>query len=180
MNELTGHRQFGQANPAVLLSSPGRHYEESVFVTATPEEIFDYADDHGRFSSHMTRSSWMMGGGRMDVRLDEGKGKAIGSHIRLSGKVCGIRLFLDEVVTRYDRPVSKEWQTVGNPRLVMGHYRMGWDIRAADGGSRFGVFIEYDLPESSGTRWLGYLLGHVYARWCVKQMIQGVRAHFEL
>lgn len=55
---------------------------------------------------------------------------------------------------------------------------MGWEIKAEIGGSRFRVFIEYELPATLSTRWLGYLLGGLYARWCVRQMIQGVRNHF--
>lgn len=47
-----------------------RHYEESVTVSAPPEEVFNYVDDHSKFSSHMNKSSWMMGGGWMDTQID--------------------------------------------------------------------------------------------------------------
>jgi hypothetical protein len=75
----------------------GRHKERSVLVAAPPEVVFAYVDDHSRLSSHMSTSSWMIGGGRMGVELDAAKGQAVGSHVRLSGKVFGIPLFLDEV-----------------------------------------------------------------------------------
>ena len=70
-----------------------RHHERDQFVAAAPEEVFVFVDDHARFSSHMSEASWMMGGGRMSVELDEAQGQAEGSHIRLSGRVFGVRLF---------------------------------------------------------------------------------------
>ena len=44
-----------------------RHYEDSARILAPVQELFAYIDDHTRFSSHMSKSSWMMGGGTMDV-----------------------------------------------------------------------------------------------------------------
>src|SRR4030067_1009294 len=42
-------------------------------------------------------------------------------------------------------------------------------------GSRLRVFIDYELPPTPGTRWLGFLFGGFYARWCVRQMLQSAR-----
>ncbi len=157
-----------------------RHYEESALIRATLQEVFDYVDDHARFSSHMSEGSWMMGGGRMRVDLDEGGGQRLGSHIRLSGRVFGINLFLDEVVIERNPPRKKVWETVGNPRLlVIGQYRMGWLIDENKEGSLLKVFIDYDLPKTRGGRWLGTLFGGLYPRWCVRQMINGVQAEFK-
>lgn len=104
-----------------------RHYEESSPIPASMEQVFEYVDDHARLSSHMCQSSWMMGGGRMDIQADAGRGQVVGSHIRLSGKILGIQLYLDEVVTQHEPPYRKAWQTVGTPKLlVIGHYRNGF------------------------------------------------------
>ena len=152
-----------------------RHLESSAFIDASPEHVFAFVDDHARFSSHMNESSWMMGGGRMSVELDGAKGQAIGSHIRLSGRVFGVALYLDEVVTRRDPPTIKVWETVGAPRLlVVGAYSMGVQITPERGGSRLRVFIDYRLPDGPVTYWLGWLFGRLYAQWCVNQMLTGV------
>jgi hypothetical protein len=98
--------------------TPG-HHESSVFIDGAAEDVFAFVDDHSRFSSHMSESSWMMGDGRMTVDLDEAKGQAVGSHIRLSGRVFGVSVYLDEVVTRRDPPANKVWETVGAPRLLV-------------------------------------------------------------
>lgn len=155
-----------------------RHYEDSTLLSASAEEIFAYIDDHKRFSSHMGQSSWMMGGGKMEVSIDEGGGQKVGSHIRLSGKAFGIKLFLDEVVTRHDPPYLKTWETVGTPRLlVIGFYKMGIEIKRKNSLSKLRIFIDYDLPTTNV--WLGQLFSGVYAKWCVQQMINGVRNHFD-
>lgn len=160
-------------------ASTALHHEDSAFFHATAKQLFDYADDHSRFSSHMNESSWMMGGGRMNTETDEGRGQMIGSHIRMSGKVFGISLSLDEIVTRREPPFRKTWKTVGVPKLlVIGNYEMGFEISEENGGSRFRVFINYELPTAATTRWLGRLFGGVYAKWCVRQMVQGMREQF--
>lgn len=150
-----------------------KHYEESVLFNALPKDLFAYVDDHLNFSSHMNKSSWMMGGGKMETELDSGQGKVIGSHIKMSGNVLGINLFLDEVITEHTPPTRKVWKTVGVPRLlVIGTYELGFEIAKENEGSRFKVFINYDLPESGFSKLLGYLFGRIYAKWCVHQMIQ--------
>jgi hypothetical protein len=152
-----------------------RHHESHRFVAAAPEQVFAFVDDHARFSSHMSESSWMMGGGSMAVELDDARGQAVGSHIRLSGRVFGVHLSLDEVVTRREPPTHKVWQTVGSPRLlVISAYTMGVQITPERGGSHMRVYIDYDLPKGRATYWLGLLFGGFYARWCVKRMLDGV------
>ena len=154
-----------------------RHYEDSVIISTSPEKLFAYVDDHTRFSSHMRESSWMMGGGKMEVLVDEGHGQKVGSHIHLSGKAFGIKLFLDEVVTRHDPPFIKTWETVGSPKLlVVGYYQMSIKITPKDASSLLRVSIDYDLPATNF--WLGKLFGGMYAKWCVQQMINGARNYF--
>lgn len=114
----------------------------------------------------------------MKTETDKRMGRAVGSHIRLSGKVLGISLFVDEVVTRREPPRLKVWETVGNPKLlVVGNYRMGLEIIGENGTSRLRVFIDYDLPARNA--WLGKLFGGIYAKWCVRQMLQSAREKFK-
>lgn len=154
-----------------------KHYEESILINARLEEIFGFIDDHKKFSEHMMSSSWMMGGGRMEVSVDGGHGQKIGSHIRLSGKAFGMNVFLDEAITRYEPPYFKEWETIGETKLiVVGHYKMGIAIRPQNNSSFLKVFIDYYLPEKN--QWLGKLFGAYYAKWCVGQMIKGSRDYF--
>src|SRR3989344_9551956 len=159
------------------MNKPQRHYEESTLISASPEELFAYVDDHKRFSSHMGKSSLMMGGGRMDVSTDEGRGQRVGSHILLGGRALGINLFLDEVVTRHEPPLIKTWETVGIPKLlIVGSYGMGIEITPQNEQSQLLVYIDYDLPATN--TWLGLLFSGIYAKWCVRQMVNGTKDQF--
>jgi hypothetical protein len=156
-----------------------KHYENSIVLQAKPEEIFNFADNHLNFASHMNKSSMMMGGGKMVTEVDDGKGQVVGSHIKMSGIVFGIKIFLDEVIIKHDSPNFKEWETVGDLKLlVIGHYRLGFEITPEDQNSKFRVFIDYDQPKSLGSKILGFLFGRIYAKWCVQNMISGVKKRF--
>lgn len=153
------------------------YYESSITLKAEPKEIFAYINDHKNFSSHMTKTSWMMGGGSMKVTTDGGNGQRIGSHIRLNGKAFGINLYLDEVITKYNPPHIKSWETIGEPKLlVIGSYKMGIEIKEEENGSNVSVFIDYRLPKTN--TWLGILFSKMYAKWCVHQVVNGVDKHF--
>lgn len=155
------------------------HYEARATLAATADAVFAYFDDHKRFSSHMSRSSWMMAGSKMTVAMDTANGKEVGSMIRLQGRVLGLTLSVEEVVIERAPPFRKCWQTVGRPRLlVIGRYRMGFEIDAGGASSRARVFIDYELPEQWGSWLLGRLLGGFYARWCVDRIVADAVAHF--
>jgi hypothetical protein len=165
--------------PSSKYSGFPRYFETTSTITASPERVFAYVDDQARLSSHMSQPSWKMGGGRMKIEFDEDHGQAVGSRIRLSGRVFGMNLSVDEIAVERT-PLRKSWKTIGSPNLlVIGHYRMGFDIVPQAHGSLLCVFIEYALPRSGLARWLGWMLGGLYARWCVRQMVVDAAKHFE-
>lgn len=154
-----------------------RHYEDSSIVPAGAAEIFAFIDDHVRVMSHMNKPSLMMGGGRGDISFDDEHGRKVGSHIRMSGKAFGVTVFVDEVITRYESPRIKIWETVGTPKLlVIGHYRMKVEIEPQENGSLLRLSIDYNLPKTNA--WLGKLLGRYYAKWCVQRVIKDTRSYF--
>lgn len=115
----------------------------------------------------------------MTTELDAGRGQQVGSRIRLAGRVFGMALAVDEVVTERMPPQRKVWETVGTPKLlVIGHYRMGFELSPQGTGSLLRVFIEYALPQTAPARWLGRWLARGYARWCTQQMVDDAVRHF--
>lgn len=154
-------------------------YESTGFVHASVDQVFAHIDDHTRVASHMSEPSWKLGGGRMKTELDEGLGQRVGSRIRLAGRVFGVELLVDEMVTERDPPRRKVWETTTAPKLlVIGHYRMGFELSPQGNGSTLRVFIEYALPEMAPSRWLGRMFGRPYARWCTQQMVDDAVKHF--
>jgi hypothetical protein len=60
----------------------------------------------------------------------------------------------------------------------IGHYRMGVDITSTGDAARLRVFIDYSLPARSLSRWLGYLFGGYYAKWCTERMVDDAAKAF--
>jgi hypothetical protein len=126
----------------------------------------------------MERRSAMMAGSRMTIDLDAHGGRAVGSKVRIRGKMLGMELALEEVVTEREPPRRKAWQTMAADLLVIGPYRLGFDLESADSATRARIFIDYDLPPKR--RWLGRLFARRYARWCTQRMAADAAAHFNV
>jgi hypothetical protein len=160
----------------VTLDDYPLHHRSEAEVAVAPQHLFDWLDDPRRLASHMEKPSLMTAGSSMHFETDRGLGQAIGSHIRMFGRVLGIDLGLDEIVTLHEPPLRKTWETVGEPRLiVIGAYRMGFVISPTPNGSRLVVFIDYRLPAHGPARLLGLLLGRAYAGWCTRRMASDAR-----
>ena len=158
-----------------------RHAKYSAIVDARPAAVFEFLDDPTRLTAHMEKRSWKMAWGRMGTTLDAQGGRAVGSRIVVEGRVLGIRLFLQEVVTVRRPPSAKAWETTGTPRLlVIGPYRMQFTVDAAPpDGSAVVVSIDYDLPSGGFSALLGRLFGASYARWCTRRMVMEAQHAFE-
>ena len=155
------------------------HSESNGLVQAPMDRVFAHMDDHTRLSSHMSERSWQTGGGRMATEIDSGRGQKVGSRIRMSGRVFGVWLSVEEIVVERNPPRRKVWETAGTPKLlVIGRYRMGFELSPQGTGSMLRVFIEYALPERGLARWLGHLFGRYYAGWCTRQMVDDAVRHF--
>ena len=155
------------------------HHRSEVDVAADAQRLFAHLDDHRRLASHMEKPSLMMAGATLRVETDELKGQAVGSVIRVNGRVLGLGLAVEEVVTERAPPLRKTWETRGEPRLlVIGAYRMGFTIAALGARSRLVVFIDYQLPPRGFARGLALLFGRTYAAWCTRRMATDAVAAF--
>ncbi len=148
------------------------HATDSIVEVAAPAEaLFDCLDDQARLGAHMEKPSAMMVGGRMTYQFDQAQGRAVGAVIRMDGNILWLKLFVEEVVVEHNRPVRKTWETRGRPNLlVIGAYRMGFEIEPAGSRQRLRVYINYDHPASRVGRVLAWLFAGAYARWCVTRM----------
>ncbi len=154
-----------------------RHVEDTVMVPATVEAVFGVIDDPMRIATHMSRRNWMMAGSTMSTDIDERGGHSVGSHIRMTGRVLGISVGLDEVITRREPPHAKQWATQGTPKLiVIGPYAITVELEPAAAGTSMRLTIDYDLPTTN--RWRGRLFGRMYADWCLRQIVHDVTANF--
>ncbi|MFZ2326998.1 MAG: SRPBCC family protein [Rhodoferax sp.] len=142
-------------------------------VRGTVGEVFALLDDHKRLAAHMEKPSLMMAGARMEIETDNRRGQALGSEIRLHGRVLGIPISVTEKVVDFAPPFRKIWETTSEPKLlVIGRYRMGVELTPIAQAVQLRVWIEYDLPTGWFTRLLGRILGGIYAQWCLDQMLR--------
>ena len=155
------------------------HFESEVELNASADAMFTLLDDHSRLSAHMTKPSWMMAGSVMTLEFDAANGHAVGAKISLQSRVLGIPLSVKEIVTEHKPPLRKVWSTIGKPQLVViGSYRMGFEITPRTRASHLRVFIDYALPDGTISYWLGCLFGNFYARWCTQRMTSDAAMHF--
>ncbi|MGC5225079.1 hypothetical protein ACPW96_21130 [Micromonospora sp. DT81.3] len=154
-----------------------RHAEDTVRIAGSLETVFAVVDDPMQISTHMSRRTWMMAGSTMTTQVDELGGHAVGSHIRMTGRVIGIPVGLDQAITLREPPLAKQWATQGTPKLiVIGPYAMAVELEPHGEATSMRVMLDYDLPAKN--RWLGRLFGRFYANWCVRQVVHDVSAHF--
>src|SRR5262245_36058332 len=154
------------------------HHVSTVTLHAPPGAAFAHLDDFKKLSAHMERSSARLMGSKMTITTDALGGRVLGSKVRMDGQVLGMRLSLEEVVTEREPPFKKAWQTIDAKLLVIGQYRLGFDLSPSGHHWLLRVFIDYDLPHRGFARWLGKLLGKTYARWCTEQMANDAAARF--
>lgn len=150
-----------------------RSARRSATVAAPPEAVFAALDDPLRLGRHMARPSAAMLGGHMRTTPDAGGGRVVGSVVRVEGSVLGLGLSILEAVVERDPPRRKVWETVRPPRLVvLGSYRLGFEIVPHGDGSDVEAFIDYDHPQGPLGGLLGRLGASTYARWCLDRILE--------
>ena len=62
--------------------------------------------------------------------------------------------------------------------VMLGAYRMGFEVAQTGGECRVYVFIDYNLPVSLWLQPLAWWMNRAYAVWCVDQMLSAVTEEF--
>ena len=105
------------------------HHRSEVNVGTAAHSLFALLDDHRRLAAHMKEPSLMMAGATMRVETDALKGQAVGSLIRVTGRVLGLYLAVGEVVTERVPALRKTWETQGEPLLLaVGSHRVSFIV----------------------------------------------------
>ncbi len=155
------------------------HQRSEVKVVANPYRLFALLGDHRRLAARMEKPSMKMAGATMRVETDALKGQSDGALIRITGRVLGGNLALEEVVTERVPPFRKTWEARGEPPLlVIGAHRMGFAISPEADRSRLLVFINYQLLPRGFARALGLIFGHGYAAWRTWRITADAATHF--
>jgi len=157
-----------------------RRVSEAVEIAAAPETVSAHVDDFQNVGSHMTERSMAMMGRRLRLDRISENATGVGACYRWHGRIAGLAIDLTEVVTEWVPNRHQVWETVGDPRLIiMSGYRMSFTLAPMSTGTVLTITIEYELPGSLFGRVLGWLLGDVYSRWCLRRMCRDTRKALE-
>src|SRR5262245_59773520 len=134
---------------------------ETVEIQAPAAAVFAYVDDIHNLWSHMTgRSSMVMMGSRLRLKILSVQTTGLGATYRYAGTIMGLPIDFSESVTTYLPPREKVWRTIGEPRLlIISSYEMRLAVEPlAPSSSRLTISIVYELPRSGFWRMVGLLL----------------------
>lgn len=146
--------------------------KKSKHYSATPATVFERLDDLGVTGMHMTKSSLMMMGSKLNLQyLSPGK-KGPGTKYRWTGRMIGMMLDFTVQVTEWIAGKEKTWETVGPAKLIIySWYRMHFDITQAGNKSLVELSISYEKPAGLFSMLLYFIFADWYGRWCLKQML---------
>ena len=141
------------------------------FVT-TPSLVFKAIDDLGVTGMHMTESSMMMMGSKLDLEFLTSNKTGLGSSYRWTGKMMGIPMDFTVVVTKWEEGKEKVWETIGPTKLIIySWYRMKLVVASEKDGTAADLSISYERPHGLFNKIISFLFANIYCRWCLKQML---------
>ena len=139
---------------------------------ARPEKVFKTIDDLGVTGMHMTQSSMMMMGSKLNLQFLTRNKTGLGSRYRWTGKMMGLNMDFTVEITKWVEGKAKVWETVGPAKLIIySWYRMALGIKQQLGKTEAELSITYEEPKGFFNRILCFLLADWYCRWCLKKML---------
>jgi hypothetical protein len=137
-----------------------------------PITAFDVLDDLSVTGMHMTESSMPMMGGKMEVNFLSSNRTGLHTRYRWTGKVMWLHLDFTVEVSEWKRGISKTWQTIGPAKLIIySWFRMKMEIHQITDSSLVTLAISYLKPNNLVGRFLCYLVGDWYCKWCIDNML---------
>jgi hypothetical protein len=152
----------------------------------SPGEAFSVIDDLGVTGAHMTESSAMMMGNKLNLTFLTPHHTGLGSQYRWNGSMMGINMDFTVKVTTWIDGKEKIWETVGPTKLIIySWYRMHLLVVPHARGCQATLSITYQRPTEFLNKVLSFLFANIYCKWCLKKMLNDAkhvieRMHHEL
>ena len=133
-------------------------------------------DDLGVTGAHMTQSSTIMMGSKLNLEFLTQNRTGLGSTYRWWGKMMGLSMDFTVKVTKWVEGKEKIWETIGPTTLIIySWYRMELVLREIALGTEAVLSISYKKPEGILQKVLCFLFANWYCRWCLNQMLGDAR-----
>lgn len=148
---------------------------------ASAEDVFKAIDDLGVTGTHMTKSSMMMMGSKLELKYLTSHQTGLGSKYRWTGKMMGLKMDFTVEVTKWIKGKEKVWETVGDTKLIIySWYQMVLKMRPIDSQTKTVLSISYKKPSGIINQILSFLFADWYCRWCLRKMLEDARTNIQL
>ena len=153
---------------------------KSILIHSTPEKVFQQMDDFSKTGMHMSESSMMMMGSKLKLEQLSTNAAGIGASYRWYGKMMGMKIDFSQIVTKWQPPKLKEWETTGNAKIIiMSWYRMWFEITPAEKRTIAKLSISYLPPRGWFYKILSFLFVKWYCNWCLNSMLNDTKRELE-
>lgn len=137
-------------------------------------------DNLSNTGMHMMKSSVMMMGSKLVLEQLSSNSTGIAAKYHWYGKMLGMTMDFNEIVTKWQPPSLKEWETVGEAKIIiMSWYRMRFDITPSEKGAIAILSISYLPPKEWYYKVLSFLFANWYCNWCLKNMLNDSKTNLE-
>jgi hypothetical protein len=139
-------------------------------------QVFRAIDDLGVTGMHMTESSMMMMGSKLDLKFLTSHRTGLGSRYRWTGKMMGMKMDFTVEVTKWINGREKVWETVGKSKLIIySWYRMHLELTKTDQCTRAQLSISYKKPKGFFNKIISFLFADFYCNWCLRNMLSDAK-----
>jgi len=148
----------------------------TIFIHSMPEKVFQQMDDFSKTGMHMSESSMMMMGSKLKLEQLSPNPTGVGAKYRWYGKMMGMTIDFSETVTKWQTPILKEWETIGEAKIIiMSWYRMWFEISPSENGTIAKISISYLPPNNWFYKILSFFFARWYCNWCLKNMLDDTK-----
>lgn len=147
---------------------------------APADMVFSYLDDLGVTGTHMTNSSAMMMGSKLQLEFLTANHTGLGSKYRWTGPMMGIKMDFTVEVTKWVEGVEKVWETIGDAKMIIySWYRMHLLVYPKGDMSQAELSITYEKPKGWVAKIVSFLFADWYCNWCLKKMMTDAKSKIE-
>ena len=137
-------------------------------------------DDFSKTGIHMSERSMMMMGSKLKLKQLSTNAAGAGANYRWYGKMIGMAIDFNQIVTKWHPPKLKEWETIGEAKIIiMSWYRMWFEITPANNGTNTKISISYLPPKELFYKILSFFFANWYCNWCLNNMLNDTKKNLE-
>jgi hypothetical protein len=153
---------------------------KKILIHLTPKKVFAQMDDFSKTGMHMTEGSMMMMGSKLALQQLSSNSTGVDAKYRWYGKIMGMSMDFSEVVTKWQPPILKEWETFGDAKMIiMSWYRMWFEIIPTENGTTAKISISYLPPKQWFYKILSFFFANWYCNWCLNNMLNDSKSNLE-